>query len=61
MAGGRATRSLKILAVDDDAIIREGLEETIHELGYDCSTASDGFEALGMHQEKPFDIVLSIG
>ncbi len=49
-------KNASILIVDDDASIREGCERTVSELGHKVSTAPDGFKALELLREKPFDI-----
>jgi DNA-binding NtrC family response regulator len=37
-----------ILIVDDDAALRDGLAETVHDLGYQAQLATSGREALGI-------------
>lgn len=52
-------QDLRILVVDDDEVLREQLQQVLLELGHACWCARDGLEALAMHREKPFDVVLS--
>jgi DNA-binding NtrC family response regulator len=47
-----------ILIVDDDAAMREGLAETIGDLGHRCRSAASGREALGMIADHMIDGVL---
>ena len=37
---------MRILVVEDDQIIREGISEYLSEFGYDIVQAKDGHEAL---------------
>jgi len=47
-----------ILIVDDDAALREGIAETVVDLGYAALTAGDGMTALEMLGREPVDAVL---
>ncbi len=47
----------RILIVDDEAMNRELLQDLMSSLGYECETASDGFEAL-VKLELDVDLVL---
>jgi putative PEP-CTERM system response regulator len=47
-------KKVKILVVDDEAIIRESLRDWLSDAGYQVLTAEDGFQALKMiEKEKP--------
>src|ERR1700756_4024591 len=48
----------KILIVDDDAAMREGLAETVADLGHVSQTAASGREALAVLADDDFDCVL---
>ncbi len=48
----------RILIVDDDAALREGLAETLADLGHGAAEAADGAEALRLLGERAFDAVL---
>ena len=50
----------RVLAVDDEALIRWSLAETLGERGYDVTEAGDGRMALAAIEEArdPFDVVL---
>ncbi len=48
-----------ILVVDDEAPIREVLEEYLLGLGYRVQTARDGREALDFLRECDFDLVIT--
>jgi diguanylate cyclase (GGDEF)-like protein len=54
----QGTGHLRILVVDDDEIVRQALAQALRELGFDCASARNGFEALDLQRVKPFDIVL---
>ncbi len=49
----------KILAIDDDLIIREMLETFLTKEGYDVVTTSDGHEAIAILKKEHFDIILT--
>jgi DNA-binding NtrC family response regulator len=50
---------LRILIVDDESAIREGLEEALREAGYDTRSAPDGRAASEMALADSFDLCLS--
>jgi len=52
------THQKKILIVEDDAAIREALEEAIVRDGHTALCASDGAEAVRVFREGSFDLVL---
>jgi len=47
-----------ILVVDDEAEIRNSLEEILREEGYGVATAATAAEALVLLQDAPYDVVL---
>jgi len=47
-----------ILVVDDEAGIRDSLEEILREEGYGVATAATAAEALVLLQDAPYDVVL---
>src|ERR1700720_4788967 len=49
----------KILVIDCDPLIREGLSLFLREEGYDVNAARDGDEALDLLDKFRFDLVLS--
>jgi DNA-binding NtrC family response regulator len=49
----------RILIADDEAAIRDGLAEVLHDEGYDAVTAADGTEALGAIDCESFDVVVT--
>ena len=52
------TQSLRILVVDDNDMNREVFSQILVNMGHRVDTASDGLQALGIHQRDPFDLVL---
>jgi CheY-like chemotaxis protein len=50
--------SRRILIVDDDRFVRDGLKELLSEMGYDSQTAEDGYEAIQKVQEGSYDLIL---
>lgn len=47
-----------ILYVDDEADLRELVENQLELEGFDVTTASDGMDAIDVLQKKSFDLVL---
>ena len=47
-----------ILIIDDEAGLRESLEETVRDLGYDAPTAASGRAGLDRLHAEPIDAVL---
>ena len=52
-------RSLSVLLVDDEDLVRNATAEMIRDLGHDVSDASDGEEALAKLAERSFDVVIT--
>lgn len=48
----------KILIVDDDPLICEGLSRILEERGYLVDSASDGFSTLQMIKKREYDLIL---
>jgi CheY-like chemotaxis protein len=58
-----ATGSGKILIMDDEALIRDLVQEMLSLLGYEVVVARDGIEAIEQHRlagesARPFDVVV---
>lgn len=51
--------NFKILAVDDDPIIRKILETTLESGGYQVILAADGSEAVAVLHKENFDLVIT--
>lgn len=49
----------KILAVDDDGLVRKTLELLLKEAGYEPTMAAGGQEALDLLPQKHFDLVIT--
>ena len=49
----------RILVVDDEALIRDGLESILGDEGYEVDTAPDGRAALALIMANPPDVVIS--
>lgn len=49
----------RVLAIDDDAPIRELLKDLLTEAGFEVTTATDGAEALREFKKAPFDLVVT--
>ena len=52
-------RKKRILAVDDDGLVRKSLEILLREAGYDPTVASGGQEALGFLVQRHFDLLIT--
>ena len=50
--------STKILIVEDEIDIREGITEYLSEVGYDVMVAEDGQEGIDLFKSNEFDLVL---
>ena len=50
---------IRILVVDDDALVRRSLCEVLSFEGYGCSSVEDAAEALKRLKEAPYDVVIS--
>ncbi len=53
------TRKNKILAIDDDGLVRRTLELLLKEAGYEPTMAAGGQEALGLLARQHFDLVIT--
>ena len=51
--------TVRILVIDDEKVIREGVERALSGKGYEISKAEDGDRGLTLLQEREFDIVLT--
>ena len=49
----------KILIVDDEAIVREVLNQKLESWGYDVALSCDGDEALARTEHEGFDLIVS--
>ena len=54
-----ADRPLPVLVVEDEPVMATLLRRYIESQGYSVKLAHDGAEALAMHRETPFEIVVS--
>ena len=52
-------RKKRILAIDDDGLVRKSLEIFLREAGYDPTVANGGAEALGFLPQRHFDLVIT--
>ncbi len=54
-----ASQKQKILAIDDEEIVRKSCERILRPAGYDIDTSADGMSALRMIGAKKYDLVLT--
>lgn len=52
-------RKKRILAVDDDGLVRKSLEILLREAGFEPTVASSGQEALGFLPQRHFDLLIT--
>ena len=52
-------RKKKILAVDDDGLVRRSLEILLREAGFEATVANGGQEALRLLAKKHFDLLIT--
>jgi two-component system response regulator HydG len=50
---------IRVLVVDDDEAHAQAVAESLERIGYDCTVATGGPEALRLIEEQDFDIVLT--
>jgi len=55
----RERHALRVLAVDDDPLIRELLTEVLAQAGCQLLTASDGTEAVRILEQEPVDFLIT--
>jgi putative two-component system response regulator len=53
-----AAEQVKILVADDEEVVRDLLQRTLTEAGYDVTTAADGVEALSAVSQGEVEVVL---
>lgn len=56
---GGAARKRRILAIDDDILVRESLKTILERAGFDASVVSSGREALDLLSHEAFDLVIT--
>jgi PAS domain S-box-containing protein len=49
---------LRILVTDDNAVNQRVAAATLKKLGYSCELASDGADAVAIHERSPYDLIL---
>ncbi|MFP4477440.1 MAG: S16 family serine protease [Desulfatibacillaceae bacterium] len=54
-----ASRSLRVLVVDDERITRENVRHVLEKEGFDTTAAADGLEALSLLDREDFDLVIT--
>jgi DNA-binding NtrC family response regulator len=52
------SRKIRVMVVDDDAVLRKLLSDQVARMGFDSGTASSGEEALAALSKSDFDVVL---
>ncbi len=51
--------SLSVLVIDDEAMIRETMNDMLSLLGHEPTTAADGPEALALSEQRRFDVIFT--
>ena len=54
-----ATRKLQVLVIDDDALVRDVIVESLHQAQHQVETAIDGWEGLEKFRTGRFDLVIT--
>ncbi len=49
----------KLLIIDDEAVIRDGLKRVLESEAYVVETCSSGFQAIGLLQQREFDLIIT--
>jgi len=55
----QSERRHQILVVDDEKVTRRNLEHVLTREGYQVNTAANGVEAIGLLEERTFDVVIT--
>jgi CheY-like chemotaxis protein/RIO-like serine/threonine protein kinase len=58
-AGAAAQRKFRVLIVDDDESILEGLQWRLEDMGYDVVSAGNGADGLGIAEQGGIDLLIS--
>ena len=53
-------RKIRVMVVDDDAVLRKLLSDQIARMGFDSAPAASGEEALDALSKSDFDVVLYV-
>ena len=53
------TRSMRILVVDDEEIVRKSFSRVLADDGFEVETAENGEAAIGILAERSFDLVVT--
>ncbi len=56
---GSMMSQVPVLVVDDEDLVRKVVAENVQSVGYICSTASDGLEALELIKDNSYEIIIS--
>jgi len=56
---GAVSRKKRILAIDDDLLVRESMKSLLEKNGFDIKVASSGREALQLLGKETFDLILT--
>lgn len=54
-----ATRKLQVLVIDDDALVRDVIVESLYQAQHEVETATDGWEGLAKFRTGHFDLVIT--
>lgn len=50
---------VRVLVVDDNADMRESLRQLLAHAGFDAEAARDGQQAMELHRQRPFEILIT--
>ena len=50
---------VRVLVVDDNADMRDSLRQLLARAGYDAEAARDGQQAMELHRQRPFQILIT--
>jgi DNA-binding NtrC family response regulator len=50
---------VRVLVVDDNADMRDSLRHLLAHAGYDAEAARDGQQAMELHRQRPFQILIT--
>ena len=55
----KENKAVRILIIDDDAVMRELLNEALEPEGYTLASANNGATGIRLHEEEPFDLIIT--
>ena len=55
----RTAPAVRILIIDDDSLVRLVLRQILEDAGYEVVEAANGSAGAALHQQRPFDLIIT--